>query len=185
MEDRSYPHHDDDPRRVCAGEPVSAGESRRRTPNLSRTPPVRLQVAVPWVFPPMRARQVEIESKGHPGIWLVVEGGIRAWETAADFAGGEYRSRPSKGAAASAAHWAAWLFSQDWWRRELYKPDYPTPEALITAWAADSTAQDPNDDIAQARAWQRHDIGQSPGFREISNAPFGHPRAGAHHAFRH
>ena len=103
-------------------------------------------------------------AKTYPHTWLVVEGGIRAWETAADFQGGEYQGRPPRGAAASAAHWAAWVFSQEWWRRELFKPEYPSPEALMAAWAADSTAQDPNDEIAQARAWQRHDIGQSPGF---------------------
>jgi homoserine O-acetyltransferase/O-succinyltransferase len=103
-------------------------------------------------------------AKTYPHTWLVVEGGIRAWEAAADFNGGEYRGRPPKGAAASAAHWAAWVYSQEWWRRELYKPKYPTPEALMRAWAEDSTAQDPNDEIAQARAWQRHDLGRSPGF---------------------
>jgi homoserine O-acetyltransferase len=104
-------------------------------------------------------------AKTYPHTWLVVEGGIRAWEAAADFKGGDYSGRPPKGAAASAAHWAAWVYSQGWWRRELYKPQYPTPQALMAAWAADSTAQDPNDEISQARAWQRHDIGDSPGFK--------------------
>lgn len=103
-------------------------------------------------------------AKTYPHTWLVVEGSIRAWETAADFNGGEYRGRPPKGAAASAAYWAAWVYSPEWWLRQLYKPQYPNPQALLAAWAADSTGQDPNDEIAQARAWQRHDVGQTPGF---------------------
>ncbi len=95
---------------------------------------------------------------------VFLEAGIRAWQSDAAFANGNYRTRPMKGQAASAAHWAAWVFSQEWWRRELYKPKWASPEALLEEWSTDTTAQDPNDEILQSRAWQRNNVGETLGF---------------------
>ena len=103
-------------------------------------------------------------AKTYPHGWIFLEAGIRAWQTDPAFADGNYRTRPMKGQAASAAHWAAWVFSQEWWRRELYKPKWASPEALLEEWSTDTTAQDPNDEILQSRAWQRNDVGDTPGF---------------------
>jgi homoserine O-acetyltransferase len=36
---------------------------------------------------------------------------------------------------------------------------------MITGWATDSAAQDPNNEISQSRAWQRNNVGATPGFR--------------------
>jgi homoserine O-acetyltransferase len=69
-----------------------------------------------------------------------------------------------KGQAASAAHWASWVFSQEWWRRGLYRPKWASPEALLAEWSTDTTLQDPNDEILQSRAWQRNDVGATQGF---------------------
>lgn len=96
--------------------------------------------------------------------WMFLEAGILAWTTDSAFLGGEYRSRPRKGSLASAAHWASWIFSQEWWRRGLYRPRWASPEALLTDFATDTTALDPNDEILQSRAWQQNDVGKSPGF---------------------
>jgi homoserine O-acetyltransferase/O-succinyltransferase len=103
-------------------------------------------------------------AKTYPHGWVFLEGGIRAWQTDPAFADGNYRTRPMKGQAAAAAHWAAWVFSQEWWRRELYKPKWASPEALLDEWSTDTTAQDPNDEILQSRAWQRNNVGDTPGF---------------------
>ena len=103
-------------------------------------------------------------AKTYPHGWVFLEGGILAWQTDPAFAGGNYRTRPMKGQAASAAHWAAWVFSQEWWRRGLYKPKWASPKALLEEWSTDTTAQDPNDEILQSRAWQRNDVGDTPGF---------------------
>ena len=63
-----------------------------------------------------------------------------------------------------ALHWCAWVWSQEWWRRELFKPQYESVEAVVAARAAAYAARDANDMIAQARAWQRHNVGDTPGF---------------------
>jgi homoserine O-acetyltransferase len=103
--------------------------------------------------------------------WMFLEAGIRAWQADSAFASGNYHSRPMKGQAASAAHWASWVFSQEWWRRELYRPKWTSPEALLKEWSTDTAAQDPNDDILQSHAWQRNDLGKSPGFNgDLSRA---------------
>ena len=103
-------------------------------------------------------------AKTYPHGWVFLEAGIRAWQTDAAFADGNYHTRPMKGQAASAAHWAAWVFSQEWWRRQLYKPKWASPEALLEEWSTDTMAQDPNDEILQSRAWQRNDVADSRGF---------------------
>jgi homoserine O-acetyltransferase len=103
-------------------------------------------------------------AKTYPHGWVFLEGAIRAWQTDAAFANGNYQSRPMRAQAASAAYWAGWVFSHEWWRRELYKPRWASPEALLQEWSTDTTAQDPNNEILQSRAWQRNNVGDSPGF---------------------
>lgn len=103
-------------------------------------------------------------AKTYPHTWVFLETGILAWKADEAFANGEYRFRPPKGSVATAAHWAAWVFSSEWWRRELYKPTWASPEAMIQGWATDSSAQDPNNEISQSRTWQRHSVGNTPGF---------------------
>lgn len=103
-------------------------------------------------------------AKTYPHGWVFLEGAIRAWQADAAFANGDYKSRPMKGQAASAAYWAGWVFSQEWWRRELYKPKWSSPEALLRDWSTDTTAMDPNDEILQSRTWQRHNVAETPGF---------------------
>jgi homoserine O-acetyltransferase/O-succinyltransferase len=103
-------------------------------------------------------------AKTYPHGWMFLEAGIRLWQADSAFAGGNYRTRPMKGQAASAAHWASWVFSQEWWRRGLYRPRWASPEALLEEWTADTTGLEPNDEILQSRAWQRNDVGLTTGF---------------------
>ena len=59
-----------------------------------------------------------------------------------------------------------WLYSQEWWRQELWRAAAApgtTVEQLMerrsSGWNADA-----NDYILQARTWQRHDVGTTAGF---------------------
>ena len=125
------------------------------------------QQAFQWAvsYPTFLDRIVPIcgTAKTYPHGVVRLESAILAYEADSAFAGGNYHVRPEKGHRAWAAHWAAWVFSQEWWRRELYKPKFASPEALLEAWAADTADRDPNDAILQARTWQQHDVGKTPG----------------------
>jgi homoserine O-acetyltransferase len=103
-------------------------------------------------------------AKTYPHGVVRLESAIRALTTDPAFAGGRYTSPPVKGLAAWSAHWAAWVWSQEWWRRELYKPQGATVDEVIAARTARDATRDANNLITQARAWQRHDVGDTPGF---------------------
>lgn len=61
-------------------------------------------------------------------------------------------------------HWLAWVWSQEWWRRELYRPQWQTVDEVVAARIARDQTRDANNMIAQARTWQRHNVGDTPGF---------------------
>jgi homoserine O-acetyltransferase len=103
-------------------------------------------------------------AKTHPHGVARLESAILTYQADSAFSEGHYGSMPLKGHRAWVAHWAAWVFSPEWWRRELYKPQWSSPEAMVNAWVAEPSPTDPNDAILQARTWQRHDVGGSPGF---------------------
>ena len=97
-----------------------------------------------------------------------LEGQIAALTTDPEFNNGEYTVSPKKGMQAYGMVWAGWLYSQEWWRRELWKTNAPagtTLEQYMQTFRTNflSTA-DANDVILQARTWQRHDVGTTPGF---------------------
>ncbi|MFI5310894.1 MAG: alpha/beta fold hydrolase [Gemmatimonadales bacterium] len=95
-----------------------------------------------------------------------LEGQIAALTADAAFNGGDYQAPPKKGLEAFGMVWAAWLFSQEWWRRELWRTNSPpgttfeqTMDGFRTRFSADA-----NNYILQARTWQRHDVGTTTGF---------------------
>jgi len=102
-------------------------------------------------------------AKTYPHGVVRLESAIAALTADPAFAGGRYTAPPARGLAAWSAHWAAWVWSQEWWRRELYKSQGATVDAVIAARVARDAGRDPNNLIAQARAWQRHDVGTTPG----------------------
>jgi hypothetical protein len=63
---------------------------------------------------------------------------------------------------------SAWLYSQEWWRRELWKSAAPpgtTLEQYIKAFPSRFPgSNDANNLILQVRTWERHDVGGTPGF---------------------
>ncbi|WP_428333033.1 alpha/beta fold hydrolase [Novosphingobium sp.] len=91
-----------------------------------------------------------------------LESQIAAIEADPVFANGDYKVQPAKGIEAFNLVWTAWLYSQEWWRRELWRVGAPADitlgkviETYRTKFIPDADA---NDLILQMRAWQRHDI---------------------------
>ena len=97
-----------------------------------------------------------------------LEGQIAAITADQTFNGGDYTAEPAKGMEAFGMVWAGWLYSQEWWRRELWRTNSPpgtTFEQVVNNFRTNFLkGADANDVILQARTWQRHDVGQTPGF---------------------
>jgi homoserine O-acetyltransferase len=97
-----------------------------------------------------------------------LEGQIAALTADPTFNNGEYTTPPKQGIAAFGMVWAAWLYSQEWWRRELWKTRAPagtTLEQYMQTFRTNFLAgADANNIILQARTWERHDVGTTPGF---------------------
>ena len=95
------------------------------------------------------------------------ESEIAAISADADFKDGDYTAEPKRGIAAFGAVWGAWLYSQEWWRDELWKSKDPhaTLEATIAHFHDDFIhGADANDLILQLRTWEKHDVGTTSGF---------------------
>jgi homoserine O-acetyltransferase len=95
------------------------------------------------------------------------ESEITAITTDAAFQGGNYTTEPEKGIESFSLVWAAWLYSQEWWRRELWKIDKPneTVTQVIENFRTHFIAgADANNLILQLRTWEQHDVGTTPGF---------------------
>lgn len=97
-----------------------------------------------------------------------LEGQIAAITADQTFNNGDYTAEPEKGMQAFGMVWAAWLYSQEWWRRELWRTNTPPGTTFAQVMENFRTnflkGADANDVILQARTWQRHDVGQTPGF---------------------
>ena len=75
--------------------------------------------------------------------------------------------RAGRGIQAFSLVWAGWLYSQEWWRRELWRSDTPpltSPSQAIERYRHIFDGNDANDLILQARTWEAHDVGHTPGF---------------------
>ena len=98
-----------------------------------------------------------------------LEGQIAALTADPTFNNGDYTTPPKKGMEAFGMVWAAWLYSQEWWRRELWKTTAAAGHDARAVHAARSARTsyrraDANDLILQARTWEQHDVGTTPGF---------------------
>ena len=103
-------------------------------------------------------------AKTYPHGVVRLEGAISALAADAAFADGNYTTPPRKGLAAWSRHWAGWVFSQEWWRRELYKPRWSSVDAVLEERTNRDAVRDANNLISQAHTWQRHNVGETSGF---------------------
>src|ERR1700678_70289 len=60
-------------------------------------------------------------AKTYPHGVVRLEGQIAALTADAAFKDGDYTEQPKKGIEAFSVVWTAWLFSQEWWRKELWR----------------------------------------------------------------
>jgi len=105
-------------------------------------------------------------AKTHPHGIVRLEGQIAALTADPSFNGGDYTAQPAKGLEAFGMVWAAWLYSQEWWRRELWRSATVTTfeQAVARFRTRFIPGADANNLIVQARTWERHDVGSTPGF---------------------
>jgi len=106
-------------------------------------------------------------AKAWPHGVVRLEGQIAALTADPAFNGGDYASPPKKGIEAFGMVWLGWLYSQEWWRREMWKtaaPDRTLQQEIESRRRTFFAGNDANDLILQARAWQRHDVGTTRGF---------------------
>jgi homoserine O-acetyltransferase len=95
---------------------------------------------------------------------------IAALTTDAAFKDGNYTTQPQKGIEAFSIVWTGWLFSQEWWRKELWREGAKpgtTFESTLKEFRTnffEGAAVDANDLILQLRTWEKHDVGATPSF---------------------
>ena len=65
-----------------------------------------------------------------------LEGQIAALTTDPAWQGGDYTTPPVKGLEAFGMVWAGWLYSQEWWRKELWRTNTPPGTTFEQAWQA-------------------------------------------------
>ncbi len=106
-------------------------------------------------------------AKCYPHGVVRLEGQISAITADETFQNGDYTAQPAKGLSAFGMVWAGWLYSQEWWRRELWKTSAPnaTLEQEIEHFRSNFIpGADANNLILQMRTWEHHDVGTTPGF---------------------
>ena len=84
------------------------------------------------------------------------------------FKGGDYTSPPTKGIQAFSMVWTAWLFSQEWWRQELWRTDPSLGSTFAEVVEHFRTkfipGADANNLILQMRTWESNDVGNTAPF---------------------
>ena len=106
-------------------------------------------------------------AKCYPHGVVRLEGQIAAIAADPVYAGGDYKSPPVKGLEAFGMVWAGWLYSQEWWRKELWRElrGGTTFELALDRFRTRFIpGADANDLILQCRTWEKHDVGTTPGF---------------------
>ena len=97
-----------------------------------------------------------------------LEGQISAITADETFNNGDYTTEPKKGLSAFGMVWAGWLYSQEWWRKELWRVNAKpgtTFEQVVERFRSNFIpGADANNLILQMRTWERHDVGATPGF---------------------
>src|SRR5580765_3509489 len=89
-----------------------------------------------------------------------LEGQIAAITADPTFQGGDYTAPPAKGLEAFGMVWAGWLYSQEWWRKELWRTATVTTfeQAVSRFRTRFIPGADANNLILQCRTWEKHDV---------------------------
>jgi homoserine O-acetyltransferase len=98
---------------------------------------------------------------GHGVVRL--EGQIAALSADPAFMNGDYKAEPEKGLEAFGMVWAGWLYSQEWWRKELWRTTAApgtTFEQYMFSFRKRFSA-DANNYILQARTWESNNVGNT------------------------
>ena len=103
-------------------------------------------------------------AKCYPHGTVRLEGQIAAIATDPTFKDGDYTTPPTKGLRTFSLVWAAWLFSQEWWRKELWRQEFSDATSFEQVMKDIQIMGDANDLILQMRTWEKHDVGTTPGF---------------------
>jgi len=106
-------------------------------------------------------------AKTYPHGVVRLEGQISAITADATFQNGDYTAQPAKGLSAFGMVWAGWLYSQEWWRRELWRTTATnvTLDQEIEHFRSNFIpGADANNLILQMRTWEHNDVGTTPGF---------------------
>jgi homoserine O-acetyltransferase len=97
-----------------------------------------------------------------------LESEIAAIATDENFKNGDYTAEPVKGIQAFSLVWTAWLFSQEWWRQELWKIEEPAGTTFAQVVEHYRTnfipGADANNLILQMRTWESNNVGNTPAF---------------------
>jgi homoserine O-acetyltransferase len=97
-----------------------------------------------------------------------LEGQIAALTADENFKGGDYTAEPERGIQAFSIVWAGWLFSQEWWRQELWRSEEPKGTTFAQVVEHYRThfipGADANNLILQMRTWESNDVGNTPPF---------------------
>jgi homoserine O-acetyltransferase len=97
-----------------------------------------------------------------------LEGQIAALTADPTFNKGDYQDEPVVGIQAFSVVWTGWLFSQEWWRRELWRTDPSMGSTFAQVLDGFRTnfipGADANNLILQMRTWESNDVGNTANF---------------------
>lgn len=101
-----------------------------------------------------------------PHTHIFIVGFTSALKADAAWNHGAYPHAPETGIRAMARVYAGWGLSQAWYREHLYtRLGHPSVEDFLVAfWEHFFLQCDANNLLSQARTWQTHNVGDSPGF---------------------
>ena len=105
-------------------------------------------------------------AKTYPHGVVRLEGQIAALTGDAAFQGGDYSTPPKKGLEAFGMVWAGWLYSQEMVAARVMARLRASRHHVraIHERLPHHVSADANDYILQARTWEKHDVGTTPGF---------------------
>tara|TARA_B110000259_G_scaffold91597_1_gene106386 strand:- start:308 stop:1306 length:999 start_codon:yes stop_codon:yes gene_type:complete len=112
--------------------------------------------------------------------WLFLEGAKKALLADPTFNKGDYKSRPEAGMEAFATVYGGWVFSQDFFREELFKDlGMETTEDVINFMKDYFYRREANDLLGMLKTWQAADISENPKFGGDFNSALGAIKARA------